>query len=220
LAPFPRTAYATKKHIQEYYAIVTHLDEQIGKILDELEASGKMENTYIFFTADHGLAIGKHGLLGKQNLYDHSVRVPMMLVGKDIPKGKKVNSDVYLQDVMATSLELAGIEKPDYVEFNSFLDLAKGDSQNSSYYGIYGAYVNLQRSIRKDGFKLIIYPKIDKILLFDLENDPEEMNDLSKDTKQQERIASLFRDLMEMQKEKNDPLELGGLYKRLMVSDI
>ncbi|MEM6699632.1 MAG: sulfatase-like hydrolase/transferase [Bacteroidota bacterium] len=215
LAPFPRTEYATKKHIQEYYAIVTHLDEQIGKILDELEASGKMDNTYIFFTADHGLAIGRHGLLGKQNLFDHSVRVPMMMVGKDIPKGKKVSSDVYLQDVMATSLELANIEKPDYVEFNSFLDLAKGNVQSSPYDGIYGAYVNLQRSIRKDGFKLIIYPKIDKILLFDLANDPEEMNDLSEDAAHQERVASLFRDLMEMQEEKGDGLELGDLYEQL-----
>lgn len=215
LAPFPRTEYATKKHIQEYYAIVTHLDEQIGQILDELEASGEMDNTYIFFTADHGLAIGRHGLLGKQNLFDHSVRVPMMIVGKDIPKGKKVSSDVYLQDVMATSLDLAGIEKPDYVEFNSFLDLAKGNVQEGHYDGIYGAYVNLQRSIRKDGFKLIIYPKIDKILLFDLENDPEEMNDLSEDAGQQERIASLFQDLMEMQEEKGDGLDLGGLYEGL-----
>jgi len=215
LAPFPRTEYATQKHIQEYYAIVTHLDEQIGKILDELEASGKMENTYIFFTADHGLAIGRHGLLGKQNLFDHSVRVPMMLVGKDIPKGEKVNSDVYLQDVMATSLELAGIQKPDYVEFNSFLDLAKGNSQTSHYDGIYGAYVNLQRSIRKDGFKLIIYPKIDKILLFDLENDPEEINDLSEDAAQRERIVSLFQDLVKMQEEKGDGLNLEGLYDGL-----
>lgn len=216
LAPFPRTEYATKKHIQEYYAIVTHLDEQIGKILDELEASGKIDNTYIFFTADHGLAIGRHGLLGKQNLFDHSVRVPMMVVGKDIPKGKKVSNDVYLQDVMATSLELAGIEKPDYVEFNSFLDLAKGNAETSAYDGIYGAYVDLQRSIRKDGFKLIIYPKIDKILLFDLENDPEEINDLSEDAAHQERIASLFRDLMKMQEEKGDTLDLGGLYEEVI----
>jgi len=68
LAPFPRTSFATRKHIQEYYAIISHLDDQIGLILKELEASGKMENTIIFFTADHGLAMGRHGLLGKQNL--------------------------------------------------------------------------------------------------------------------------------------------------------
>ena len=112
LAPFPRTEYAIRKHRQEYYASISHLDEQIGKILDALEASGEMDNTYIFFGADHGLSVGQHGLLGKQSLFDHSIRLPMMVLGPDIPKGKKIDVDVYLQDIMATSLELAGIEKP------------------------------------------------------------------------------------------------------------
>ncbi len=76
LAPFPRTPFAVKVHRQEYYAIITHMDAMVGRILDALERSGKAENTWIFFTADHGLAVGQHGLMGKQNLYDHSVRVP------------------------------------------------------------------------------------------------------------------------------------------------
>ena len=76
IAAFPRTPDAIQVHRQEYYAIITHMDEMIGRILKALEASGKRENTWIFFTADHGLAVGQHGLLGKQNMYDHSVRVP------------------------------------------------------------------------------------------------------------------------------------------------
>ncbi|MGI9545568.1 MAG: sulfatase-like hydrolase/transferase [Cyclobacteriaceae bacterium] len=95
LAPFPRTEYAIKKHIQEYYAIITHLDHQVGIILDSLESSGKMDNTYIFFTADHGLATGRHGLLGKQSLFDHSIRVPFMITGPDVPKGKTIDADIY-----------------------------------------------------------------------------------------------------------------------------
>ncbi|RMG18267.1 MAG: DUF229 domain-containing protein, partial [Bacteroidetes bacterium] len=110
LAPIPRTEYASRVHLQEYYAIITHLDEQIGQILDALEATGKMDNTYLIFTADHGLAVGRHGLLGKQNMYEHSMRVPFTLVGPDIPAGAQVAADVYLQDVMPTSLELADIE--------------------------------------------------------------------------------------------------------------
>ena len=89
LAPFPRTPYAIKTHIKEYYAIISHLDEQIGKILDSLEASGKADNTYIFFTSDHGLSVGKHGLLGKQSMFDHSIRVPLIITGPAIP-GVKV----------------------------------------------------------------------------------------------------------------------------------
>ncbi|WP_337251591.1 sulfatase-like hydrolase/transferase [Maribacter halichondriae] len=207
LAPFPRTEYATKKHIQEYYALITHLDDQIGEILNALEASGKMENTYIIFTADHGLAMGRHGLLGKQSLFDHSVRAPFMIMGHDVPKGKKVNHDIYLQDAMATSLDLAEIEKPDYVYFNSVLPLLEG-KQEGSYESIYGSYVDSQRMIRKDGFKLIVYPKLNKVLLFDLENDPEEMNDISASGKHQEKIQVLFKELLELQNKLNDSLDI------------
>ena len=89
LAPFPRTPYAIKTHIREYYAIITHLDQQIGEILAALKKSGKDKNTYIFFTGDHGLSVGRHGLLGKQNMFDHSIRVPLLVVGPDIPKKAK-----------------------------------------------------------------------------------------------------------------------------------
>ncbi|MEM9921790.1 MAG: sulfatase-like hydrolase/transferase, partial [Bacteroidota bacterium] len=211
LAPFPRTAYALKKHLQEYYAIITHLDDQIGRILDTLEANGQMENTYIFFTSDHGLAVGRHGLLGKQSLFDHSIRVPLVLVGKDIPKGQKIDADVYLQDIMATSLELAGIEKPPYVDFHSFLDLAKGQRAESAYDGVYGAYVDRQRMIRKDGFKLIVYPSIQKVLLFDLNKDPEETTDLAGEETYRNKVKSLFSDLLEKQKQLGDPLDLSAM---------
>ncbi len=213
LAPFPRTEYATKVHIQEYYAIITHLDTQIGKVLDRLEATGKMDNTYIIFTADHGLAIGKHGLIGKQSQFDHSIRAPFMITGPDIPKNKKINEDIYIQDAMATSLELANIEKPNYVFFNSFLDLVSGKQTKSNYDAIYNGYVDLQRMIRKDGFKLIIYPKIKKVLLFDLTNDPEEMNNLADNAAYKEKVEILFKDLVKLQKDMNDPLDLTSLIK-------
>ena len=74
LAPFPRTHHAVKVNRQEYYAIITHMDTQIGRILDALDKSGKKDNTYIFYGADHGLGVGQHGLMGKQNMYDHSLR--------------------------------------------------------------------------------------------------------------------------------------------------
>ncbi|MCL6265162.1 sulfatase-like hydrolase/transferase [Flagellimonas myxillae] len=217
LAPFPRTPFAIKTHLKEYYAIITHLDEQVGKILDALEASGKLDNTYIFFTGDHGLSVGHHGLLGKQSMFDHSIRVPLMVVGPDIPKGQKINTDVYLQDIMATSLELADIEKPTYVEFNSLLPLAKGETTNGHLQdGVYGAFEKeSQRMIRKDGFKLIVYPKIDKVLLFNMEEDPMEMHDLAGMPENQSRVKSLFSDLMALQKKMNDPLDLNELYANL-----
>ena len=214
LAPFPRTEYATKTHILEYYALISHLDHQIGEIIAGLKASGKMENTYIIFTADHGLSVGRHGLLGKQSQFDHSVRAPFIIMGPNVPKGKKVAADIYLQDAMATSLELAGIEKPNYVFFNSVIPLVNGEQANSSYPAIYGAYMDTQRMIRKDGFKLIVYPKLRKVLLFDLVNDPEEMHDLAGIDGSAEKIADLFKALLQKQTELHDHLDLTALYSQ------
>ncbi len=211
LAPFPRTEYAVKVHKREYYALISHLDAQIGALLNQLKATGKMDNTYIIFTADHGLALGRHGLMGKQSQFDHSIRPPFILTGPTIPKGKKIGADIYLQDAMATSLDLAGIEKPDYVFFNSVLDLANGSKKESAYDAIYGAYMNLQRMIRKDGFKLIVYPKLRKVLLFDLKNDPEEMNDLSKNPGYSQKVDELFQALVKKQTALKDPLDISDI---------
>ena len=215
LAPFPRTKFAIKVHTQEYYASITHVGAQIGVIMDALKKSGKMNNTYIFFTADHGLAMGRHGLLGKQSLFDHSIRPPMIVIGPEIPKNNKVEADVYLQDVMATSIEIAGIEKPEYVEFNSFLDLAKGETEKSHYNAIYGAYLKVNRMIRKDGFKLLVYPTLNKVLLFDLKKDPEEMNDISEYPTNKEKVKFLFTELLQLQKDMDDPLDLTNIYLTL-----
>lgn len=214
LAPFPRTEYAVKVHRREYYALLTHMDEQIGLILDALEASGKMDNTYIFFGADHGLSVGHHGLIGKQSMFDHSVRIPMMVMGPDIPKGQRLSQDVYLQDIMATTLELAEIKKPDYVQFQSFMDIVKGKQKESHYNGIYGAYTDTQRMIRKDGFKLLVYPKIEKLLLFNLEEDPNEMNNLADDIAYAEKVKTLFASLLDYQKSMNDGLDLQQIYNK------
>ncbi len=212
LAPFPRTEYAVKVNRQEYYAIITHLDEQIGRILDALEKSGKKENTYIFYTADHGLACGNHGLIGKQNMYEHSMRPPLMVIGPDLPKGKKVDMDVYLQDIMPSTLELAGVEKPAYVEFSSLMDLARMQRKESNYSAIYGCYKDQQRMIKADGFKLIIYPTAKKVLLFDLEKDPLEMNDLSDQANYQTKVKDLFAQLSVLQQDMEDPLDLKAVF--------
>lgn len=213
LAPFPRTEYAVKVHRREYFALLSHMDEQIGIILDSLEATGKMDNTYIFFGADHGLSVGHHGLIGKQSMFDHSIRIPMMVVGPDVPKGKRLDQDVYLQDIMATTLELADIAKPDYVQFNSLLSLIKGERDRSHYNnGIYGAYNDFQRMIRKDGFKLVVYPNIKKVLLFNMEKDPWEMNDLADNPEHSGKVKTMFAELLELQKKMDDDLSLQGIY--------
>jgi len=216
LAPFPRTEYAIKVNRQEYYAITSHLDDQIKDILDALENKGLKENTYIFFTSDHGLACGEHGLMGKQNMYDHSMRVPLMVVGPNIPKGKKVEADVYLQDVMATALEIAGVKKPEYIEFNSLMGLASGTQTKSDYKAIYGTYEKgSQRMIRKENYKLIVYPKSQKLLLFDLKNDPMELNDIASDPENSKKLKVLLKELIQLQNDMGDMLDLNEMYDKI-----
>lgn len=204
LAPFPRTEYAVKVNRQEYYAIITHMDKQIGLILDKIEASGESDNTYIFFTADHGLACGQHGLLGKQNLYDHSVRVPFLVSGPGIKGGTKCTTPIYLQDIMPTSLEIAGANG-DGVDFKSLMSLIKGKTEKH-YDSIYGAYMNLQRMITKDGFKLLYYPEANVYLLFDLKADPNEMKNLAEQPEFAMKLEEMKVALLELQKEMNDPM--------------
>ena len=75
--------------------------------------------------------------------------------------------------------------------------------------------MNLQRMIRKDGFKLLVYPTIDKVLLFDMKNDPYEMNDLANNSQYKEKVKALFKDLMELQKTMDDPLDLQATYDQV-----
>ena len=214
LAPFPRTPYAVKVNRQEYYAIITHMDAQVGRILAALKSSGKEKNTYIFFTADHGLAVGHHGLFGKQNLYDHSVRVPLIVVGPGVPKGEKSDVPVYLQDVMPTTLELAGVQKPKHVQFTSLMPLIRGEAV-VPYDAIYGGYLGVQRSVKLDGYKLLLYPKIAKVRLYHVAEDPDEMKDLADVPRCKPVIAKLFSRLLKLQKETGDELDLRSVYSEL-----
>lgn len=211
LGPIPRTEHVVQVHRREYYALITHMDAQIGRVLDALEKSGKADNTWIIFTADHGLAVGQHGLLGKQNLYEHSVRPPFIVVGPGVPQGKRTGEPIYYQDVVPTTLELAGIKQPEHVQFQSLLPIIR-DQGKSKYPSIYTAYIDLQRAVNKDGWKLILYPKIKKIRLFHVTEDPHEMHDLAEAPGQAGRIRELFAELTRWQKETGDALDLKAAY--------
>lgn len=207
LAPFPRTENAVKVNRREYYAIITHMDAQIGRILDSLEKSGKADNTYIVFSADHGLGCGHHALLGKQNMYDHSIRVPWIIAGPGVPAAKSIDGAIYLQDAMPTILEIAGAPVPDYVQFHSVLPMIKG-TKKRNYDSIYGAYTMLQRQVTIDGWKLIYYPKIQRSRLYNLGKDPQETKDLSGSPEHAQRIARMMKVMKDWQPVTGDPLDL------------
>jgi|TARA_B110000438_G_scaffold294505_1_gene336020 arylsulfatase A-like enzyme len=219
LAPYPRSEYAVKKHIQEYYAVITHLDEQVGKIISHLENQDMLKNTYIIFTSDHGLAVGQHGLIGKQSLYDHSIRVPMIISGPKIKKGSRFDQDIYLQDIVPTTLELANISASNEIDFKSFYNLIINGDDKKIHDGIYGTYgccpgnyFDFQRMIRKDGYKLMLFPKNKRIELYDLKKDPYEIKNLVDYPDSKSRIKELFEDLILIQKKMGDTLNLRRVY--------
>jgi arylsulfatase A-like enzyme len=178
LAPYPRTQTEVKRHIAEYYAMVSHLDYEIGRVLDALEQSGKAENTIIILAGDNGLALGQHGLMGKQNHYEHSIRVPLIFSGPHIPKGLRINQYAYLLDLFPSLCELAGVETPATVEGKSLLPLIDNPELRLRP-TLYFAYTDSIRSIKNDKYKLIEYTGlVRETQLFDLRNDPFETNNL------------------------------------------
>ena len=208
LMPYPRTEYAVKRNRQEYYACITYMDHHIGRMLDALDASGEADNTYIIFTADHGLAVGHHGLVGKQSMYEHSMRPPFIIAGPGLTPNSSNDTPIYLQDAMATALEIAGAEKPDYVEFKSLLPLLNG-LKTTQYDSIYGKYTHQQRMILKGDWKLIFYPTAEKKMrLFNVKRDPQEMNDLIDNPEYAKTVRDLKSEFAALQKEMGDELDL------------
>jgi arylsulfatase A-like enzyme len=156
LLPTPRTPETVKREIALYYGMISEMDAQVGRILDVLDKEGLRENTLIVFAGDNGLAVGQHGLLGKQNLYEHSIRVPLIFSGPGIPKNKKADGFVYLSDIAPTIYEYLKIPAPKTVEAKSLTPVFK-DQRVKVRENMYNVYGQWSRSIKTaDGMKLIL----------------------------------------------------------------
>jgi len=207
LANWPRNPREIKRHIADYYAMISHIDAEVGRLLDQLEDRDQLNNTIIVLAGDNGLALGRHGLMGKQNLYDHSIRVPLVFRGPGIPEGKETDTLCYLQDIFPTLCELTNITAPVTVQGRSLVPAMKEDSSGIRN-GLLCAYKNLQRCIRSEDYKLIEYIVGNKrrTQLFNLEQDPEELRDLSKSPDKEDKIKELRQQMRSLQQEMTDPL--------------
>jgi arylsulfatase A-like enzyme len=205
LLPWPRTPQIVRADLAVYYAVITHMDRQLGRIIQALKETGQADNTYVIFTSDHGLAVGSHGLRGKQNMYEHTVGVPLVITGPGITGGKKTAAQCYLRDMYPTVCDLAGIPIPKTVQGRSLVPIIRGRKQ-SIYACIFGHFRDTQRMIRTDRWKLVWYPKIERHQLFDLISDPNELRDLSGDPRHAAVLAELKAKLEAWQHEVGDPL--------------
>lgn len=198
LAGWPRTKEVISDQLCEYYGLITHMDEAIGRILTALEETGQGQNTLVIFAADHGLAMGSHGLLGKQSLYQHSMGLPLILRGPNIPADQSSNALVYLLDVFPTILEAANLPLADDLQAHSLWPLVDG-SQQSLRETLFTSLGRHQRAIRDDRWKLIRYPEIDHLQLFDLQTDPDERENLAARPEHAGTISRLRRSLGQWQ---------------------
>jgi arylsulfatase A-like enzyme len=197
LAAWPRTPDEIRRHIADYYAMITHVDAQIGRVLEALKQTGQAKNTIIVFSADNGLAVGRHGLMGKQNLYEHSVHVPLIICGPDIPPGKKRHGLCYIHDLYPTLCDLAGLCVPKSVSTKSLAPLVRAQKRKVRD-SLFFAYKDIHRGVRDERYKLIEYLVKNKrtTQLFDLQTDPWELENLADDPKYARHLHGLRKELL------------------------
>lgn len=191
LLRWPRQPEKIREMIAEYYRYVSYLDAEIGRVLDALEASPHAKNTIVVFAADSGVARGSHGLIGKQNCYEHSLRVPLIMSGPGIPPGQRTNAMCYLFDVLPTLGKLCNVPGPTTSEGIEFSSTVKDPTHAARPQLVLG-YKSVQRAIRDDRWKLIRYPHIDKTQLFDLQSDPHEITNLADKPEHAPKVADLM----------------------------
>jgi arylsulfatase A-like enzyme len=207
LLPWPRTEESVRSFLAEYYRYISFLDAQIGRVLAALEASPHAKNTIIVFSADSGVARGSHGLIGKQNLYEHSMRVPLIIAGPGIPENKRTEAMCYLFDVLPTLGKLCGVSGPktsDGIDFSATLD----DFTKPARSQLMFAYKNVQRAFSDGRWKLIRYPQVDRTQLFDLQTDPHEITNLADKPEHSTKVAELTATLEKEMQQSGDTVAL------------
>jgi len=185
MTPFPRTPEGVRDVRSRYYGTITHDDEQIGRILNKLDQKQLADNTLVIFLADHGISLGAHGISGKQTMYDEGIRLPLIVRYPRLKRGRAKNNDlVSLIDIFPTLCEAAGVAIPESVEGRSLLGpyQGKGRWDREQVFASFVSPVKHRlnvRCIRTKRFKLIHHLTTDEVELYDLGNDPYELNNLA-----------------------------------------
>lgn len=218
-----RDEASIRNEIGRQFACSENIDIQMGRVLKKLEETGELDNTYIIYTADHGISIGRHGLMGKQNLYQHTWRVPFIVKGPGIEAGRRVEGNIYLLDVLATLCDLASIPTPTTNEGLSFKPVLLGEKPilRDVLYGAYsGGSKPGMRCVKQGDWKLIEYEAPDRRVkqtqLFNLAANPDELlqehgnpdplkTNLAKDPQHAKKLAEMRAVLLAEMRRWDDP---------------
>lgn len=205
LSPKPMNLEWYKKELKTYYAMISHLDAEIGNIITTLKKRGLYDDSIIIFTSDNGLALGAHGLMGKQNLYNESINIPFIIkLPKTYDIANVTNSQIItLQDIFPTLLDLIDLNIPEKLCGRSF----KKSLFNPSiqiHKNLYLAFTEYIRAIQIEDYKLIKYrPRngVEYNQLFDLKNDKLEMMNLYEDKNYKAIKTELELELLDLKEE-------------------
>ena len=191
LGAWPRTPELVQASLADYYALISHMDNRIGDVIETLIKQGLYENTIIVYAADNGLAIGSHGLLGKQDLYEHSMKVPLIITGPGIPEDKTEDALIYLFDVFPSLATLCDLPNPTGIDGKSFIPIFKG-RETKIRESLYTAYKHTVRAVRTEEWKLIQYPERNFMQLFNLKQDPLEIKNLAADSNNKSKLDEMM----------------------------
>ena len=222
LGAWPRTPEQIRQQLADYYGLVTHLDARVGDLLRALETHGLVENTIVVFTSDHGLAIGSHGLLGKQSLYEESLHAPLILAGPGLARPglagrhsarpgvreqQTRDALVYLYDLLPTLCGLVDVTPPTGIDGHDLGPIIEGEMPEVRT-SLFTTYATTQRAVKNHRWKLIQYPAIDHTQLFDLQNDPYELNNLADDSAHSLVRTRMWNELLAQQQQAGDTVSL------------
>lgn len=205
-----------QRYIRDYLKVVKSLDDNVGRVLDYLEAHDLLDNTLVVYTSDQGFYMGEHGWFDKRFMYEESFNTPLIM---RLPAGFERRGDITEMvqniDYAPTFMELAGVEIPSDIQGESFLPLLKGEElenpRTALYYHFYEypAEHSVKRhyGVRDDRYKLIhFYNDIDQWELYDLQVDPSEMNNLFGKPGMEKITTRMMQVLKEQQEKYDDPI--------------
>jgi arylsulfatase A-like enzyme len=186
--PVERRRAQYQIYMKSYLRCVASIDDNVGRILDYLDDSGLADNTIVVYTSDQGFFLGEHGWYDKRFMYEESLRMPFVVRHPDsIEPGTRCRDLILNVDFAPTFLEYAGCGIPGDMQGRSMAPLLRGaeapDWRESFYYRYYFSHFRTPAhwGVRTHNHKLIYYHDSDEWELYDLHNDPMEMNNLYSD---------------------------------------
>ncbi len=211
-----------QRYIKDYLRVISSVDDNVGRVLDYLDEAGLAENTIVVYTSDQGFYLGEHGWFDKRFIYEQSLRMPLLVrYPAGIEKNQVMDEMVMNLDFAPTFLDYAGVTVPDDLQGRSFRKILEGntpeDWRDAVYYHYYEypAVHSVKRhfGVRTDRYKLVhFYYDIDEWELYDLQTDPDEMNNIINDPENAELVNELKAILLKLQEQYGDSEELARSY--------